>query len=70
MNRVIDWEAEQGQCNPIASLNPQGLLFFFVGIDDVIESESHRNHPEQMLTRENLPLQLARKEIAQYHETA
>jgi hypothetical protein len=55
---------------PPASLNPQGLLFFLVGIDDVIYSESHRILSEQMLTRENLQLQLARKEIAQYHETA
>ena len=70
MNRAIDWEAEPGQCNPTALLNLQELLFFFVGIDDVIESESHRHLPEQMLTRENLPMQLARKEIAQYYETA
>ena len=70
MNRAIDWEAEQGQCNPTVSLNPQGLLFFFVGIDDVIESESHRHLPEQMSTREKEPMQLARIEIARYYETA
>jgi hypothetical protein len=64
MNRVIDWEVEQGQCNPTALLNLQGLLFFFVGIVDVIESESHRHLPEQMMTKGLLPIKLARKEIA------
>ena len=70
MNRAIDWEAEPGQCNPTALLNLQGLLFFFLGIDDGIESESPRHLPEQMSTREKEPMQLARKEISQYHETA
>jgi hypothetical protein len=64
MNRVIDWEVEQGQCNPTALLNLQGLLFFFVGIVDVIESESHFHLPELMLTKGLLPMKLARKEIA------
>ena len=71
MNRVIDWEVEPGQCNPTASLNPQVLLFFLVGlIDDVIESESYRHLSEHMMTKEVKPMQLDRKEIAQDHVSA